>query len=543
VRFGQLSAAICCSVCLPFCIWLIQIVFVLVAEDATESQAKKSRKEEASSSNSQTNGVEKKASAKGKGKGKNAKATASSSSAPSSKQSNGESKEKYLNGFGSQLESEALPNALPKGQLNPQKCPYGTYAEQLSGTSFTTPRVFNQRSWLYRILPSALHKPFEPLEEASTGKKKAGKGKDEKKSSSGSQLVGDFAGNNGVIAPNQTRWKPFPLPDQNEKVDFIQGMKTLGGAGSIESKSGFAIHIYACNQSMDDKAFCNSDGDLLIVPQQGTLTITTEFGILKVPPRFISVIQRGIKFSVHVDETSRGYILEVFNGHFRLPDLGPIGANGLANPRDFEHPTAWFENRKCDFTLVQKFLGKLFTAKSEFSPFNVVAWTGNYVPYRYNLDLFVPVNSVKEDHMDPSIFTVLTCPTTEVGVACCDFVIFPPRWLVAEHTFRPPYFHRNCMSEFMGNICGKYEAKPEGFLPGGGSLHSIMVAHGPDAEATNKATESDLKQVRISDDSLQFMFESTFFMKLTEWGSQAPTDEQYYQCWEGVKMDFDESTP
>jgi homogentisate 1,2-dioxygenase len=444
---------------------------------------------------------------------------------------------KYIKGFGGEVESEALENALPKEQITPQKCAYGLYAEQLSGTSFTTPRVHNQRSWLYRIMPSCKHAPFSSIEET----KSKGKGKGEKKADSSSRLCGDFTGENGVINPNQLRWKPFPMPSDKDKVDFIQGLSSVAGAGSVESKSGLAIHVYTCNQSMKDKAFCNSDGDFLIVPQEGDLLIRTEFGFLHVPPRHIAVIQRGIKFAVHVSGPSRGYILEVFNGHFRLPDLGPIGANGLANPRDFESPTASYENRECKFTIVQKYLGKLFHACVDFSLFNVVAWFGNYVPYRYNLDAFAPVNSVRVDHMDPSIFTVLTCPTTEPGVACADFVIFPPRWAVQESTFRPPYYHRNCMSEFMGNICGKYEAKPDGFQPGGASLHSCMVGHGPDATTFKKASNAKLDPIKLPDDSLAFMFESTYIMKLTDYGSKAPKDEDYYKCWEDLPQLFNPS--
>lgn len=443
---------------------------------------------------------------------------------------------KYLNGFGNQLESEALEGALPKGQFMPQKCAYGLYAEQLSGTAFTAPRVANQRSWLYRILPTCVHEPLKPVELNADKLKEA-----KAEAMVSSNIVSEFG--SAVIEPNQLRWKPFPMPADGTKVNFLQGMNTLGGCGGPDTKTGFAIHIYACNTSMGDTSFCNSDGDYLIVPQQGTLTIQTEFGILKVPPRFIAVVQRGIRFKVDIDEPSRGYMLELFSGHFKIPDLGPIGANGLANPRDFEHPTAHFEHTKGTYTLVQKFLGKFFHTSIKYCPFNVVAWAGNYVPYRYNLDHFIAVNTVVADHADPSIFTVLTAPTLEPGVAVCDFVIFPPRWLVAEHTFRPPYYHRNCMTEFMGNICGRYEAKPEGFLPGGGSLHSCMIGHGPDADTFTKSSNAELAPTRLPDDSLAFMFESTYIMRLTEWGAKAPKDENYYQCWQSLPEEFDASKP
>jgi len=291
--------------------------------------------------------------------------------------------------------------------------------------------------------------------------------------------------------------------------------------------------------SMGDKCFVNSDGDFLIVPQEGALRVRTEFGYLHVSPGQICVIQRGIVFSVQINGPSRGYICEVYNGHFKLPELGPIGANGLANPRDFLFPTASYDNTDKKFTVIQKFLGKLFSYTRTGSPFNVVAWFGNYAPYKYDLNNFVAVNSVTIDHIDPSVFTVLTCPTTEPGVACCDFVIFPPRWAVQERTFRPPYYHRNCMSEFMGNIKGRYDAKPDGFLPGGASLHSCMIAHGPDASTFKAATSSESKPVYMPDDSLAFMFESTFFMKLSDWAiNSAPRDSNYEECWANMPKLF-----
>jgi len=334
------------------------------------------------------------------------------------------------------------------------------------------------------------------------------------------------------------RWQPQPLPDDSKDVDFIQGLHTFGGSGAPDIKCGFAIHMYLSNKSMINKAFCNADGDFLIVPQYGTLLIHTECGLLRVAPTEICVIQRGHTFSVDLDGPSRGYICEVFNGHFRLPDLGPIGSNGLANPRDFKYPTAHFENRKCNFTVIQKFLGELFAYTKEESPFNVVGWVGNYVPYKYDLNDFVPVNSVLKDHMDPSIFTVLTCPTTEPGVAACDFVIFPPRWLAAENTFRPPWYHRNCMTEFMGNIQGSYDAR-EGFLPGGASLHSCMSSHGPDGETYNKAINKDTtKPDKIPEGALQFMFESTYIMRLTDWGQSSQVEKDYWKCWQGCKNTF-----
>jgi len=437
---------------------------------------------------------------------------------------------RYMPGFGSFFSSEKLPGALPVGQNNPQRCPYGLFAEQLNGSAFTAPRTNNFRTWFYRIMPSCVHKPFEKIDcgRITTSMSQA-------------QTV-----------PNQTRWKPFPLAKPDEVVDWVQGLATVGGAGSPDVKHGFAIHVYTANAPMVDKCFCNSDGDLLIVPQLGALSLQTEMGWLFVPPTEIVVVPRGIKFRVELPDVHklperavRGYVLEVYDGHFKLPDLGPIGANGLANPRDFVYPVADFEDRKAPYTLIQKFLGEIFSAQSDRSPFDVVAWHGNYAPYKYNLSNFVVVNSVSVDHLDPSIFTVLTCPTLEPGVACADFVIFPPRWAVQKHTFRPPYYHRNCMSEFMGNIEGAYDAKPDGFLPGSGSLHSCMTGHGPDATAFKNAsdTSKELKPVYM-ENALAFMFESSYIMRLTHWATEfAQVDDKYYKCWQGIEPSFDPSKP
>uniref|UniRef100_W8BR68 Homogentisate 1,2-dioxygenase n=1 Tax=Ceratitis capitata TaxID=7213 RepID=W8BR68_CERCA len=331
----------------------------------------------------------------------------------------------YMSGFGSFFSSEdkRCPNSLPIGQNSPQICPYGLYAEQLSGTAFTAPRKENLRSWLYRIRPSVMHEPFLPF---------AGK----------TGLCTDL--NTRPPNPNQMRWKPFDIP-LNDRINFVEGLHTVCGSDDIHCNNGIAIHVYLCTISMEKTAFYNSDGDFLIVPQKGVLEITTEFGKLKVKPNEICVIPQGIRYSVNITEPSRGYILEVYNNHFQLPDLGPIGANGLANPRDFKTPVAWFEDNEKEFQIISKYQGQLFTATQSHSPFDVVAWHGNYVPYKYDLSNFMVINSVSFDHCDPSIFTVLTCPSLRAGTAVADFVIFPPRWAVQEHTFRPPYYHRKIL--------------------------------------------------------------------------------------------------
>lgn len=425
---------------------------------------------------------------------------------------------KYLSGFGSEFATEALPGALPEGQNNPQVCPYGLYAEQLSGTAFTAPRETNKRAWFYRIRPSVVHKPFAPIKHKYL----------------------DCSFDKRHPNPNQLRWNPFDIP--SEPTDFVEGLRTVCGAGDATVRHGCIIHIYACNKSMGDAAFQNSDGDFLIVPQQGVLDVTTEYGRLRVGPNEICVVQSGMRFNVAVQGLTRGYILEVYDGHFILPNLGPIGANGLANPRDFLTPVAWYEDREvANYRIITKYQGHLFEALQGHSPFDVVAWHGNYVPYKYNLKNFMVINATAFDHADPSIFTVLTCPSTKPGVAIADFVIFPPRWAVQEHTFRPPYYHRNCMSEFMGLIFGNYEAKEEGFRPGGASLHSMMVPHGPDVQCFEGASKGELKPVRVADGTQSFMFETSLGLALTEWGEDTcrKVDAGYFKCWQGLKKNFD----
>ncbi|CAG8443021.1 4695_t:CDS:10 [Ambispora gerdemannii] len=428
----------------------------------------------------------------------------------------------YLRGFGNHFTSEALPGALPQGQNSPQKCPYGLYAEQLSGTAFTVERKHNQFSWLYRIRPSVCHEPFTKITEPTN-------------------LRGSFSINDTEFIPNQLRWNPFPLPIDSESLNFVFGLSTLAGAGDPTLKNGLAIHIYRANKNMENMAFYNSDGDFLIVPQHGRLDIFTEFGRMLVSPNEIAVIPRGIRYSVSLpDGPSRGYILEVYGHHFELPNLGPIGANGLANARDFLTPTAAYEEKEGNWSIVNKYVGQLFIAKQDHSPFNVVAWHGNYVPYKYDLANFAVINSVSFDHVDPSIFTVLTSKSAFPGTAIADFAIFPPRWAVQEHTFRPPYFHRNTMSEFMGLILGSYEGKAEGFLPGGGSLHSHMAPHGPDATTYEKASNEELKPVRVADGTMAFMFESSLMLGVTPWGlsKQVHVQPNYWKAWQGIKSNF-----
>ncbi|EGD74193.1 homogentisate dioxygenase [Salpingoeca rosetta] len=421
---------------------------------------------------------------------------------------------KYFTGFGNEFSSEAIEGALPIGQNTPQQCAYGLYAEQLSGTAFTRPRSHNQRSWLYRIRPAVVHDAFKKVDVNNINQK-----------------WGECEGD-----PNQMRWSPFPLPKDGERVNFVQGLATVAGAGDPCMRSGMAIHVYACNANMDNCCFYSSDGDMLIVPQLGTLHITTEFGEMNVCNNEICVIQVCVCVCVCV---CVGYISEIFGSHFQLPDLGPIGANGLANPRDFLTPIAKYEDVDGDFTVYNKYQGQMFSAKQDHSPFDVVAWHGNYAPYKYDLAKFAVVNSVSFDHMDPSIFTVLTAPTPTPGLALIDFVIFPPRWSVHEHTFRPPYYHRNCMAEFMGLIRGHYEAKAEGFAPGGATLHSMMTPHGPDRQCFESASSAELKPEVIAKGTQAFMFETSLGLKTTPWAATCGArQEDYHAVWRGLDKHF-----
>ncbi len=423
---------------------------------------------------------------------------------------------RYQSGFGNEFATEALPGALPAGRNSPQKVAYGLYAEQLSGTPFTAPRNENKRTWCYRIRPSVVHKPFRQI---SNG------------------LLRSTPFDEVPTTPSQLRWNPLPIPA--ESTDFVEGMVTIAGNGDASMHSGVAIHLYAANRSMEDRFFYNADGEMLIVPQQGTLLIRTELGILEVPPGQIAAIPRGIKFRVELPEGSaRGYICENYGAPFRLPDLGPIGANGLANPRDFLTPVAAYEEREGMFETVAKFCGNLWAAEISHSPLDVVAWHGNYAPYKYDLATFNTINTVSFDHPDPSIFTVLTAPSEIPGTANCDFVIFPPRWMVAENTFRPPWFHRNFMNEFMGLIHGEYDAKAEGFLPGGSSLHNCMSGHGPDAATFEKASNADLKPHYI-DGTMAFMFETRFVCRPTRFAMESDLRQpDYYEVWQGLGSNF-----
>ena len=423
---------------------------------------------------------------------------------------------RYASGFGNHFATEALPGALPAGRNSPQRCAYGLYAEQFSGTAFTAPRHANRRSWLYRVRPAAVHERFIPLDPG--------------------RLVGRF--DDVAPSPNQLRWDPLPVP--RAATDFVGGLVTIAGNGSPEQQSGCGIHWYVANRSMRERFFCDADGELLIVPQLGALRFLTELGRLEAGPQEIVVIPRGLRFSVELlGSEARGYICENFGAPFRLPDLGPIGSNGLANPRDFETPVAWYEDREGDFELIEKFAGGLWTARIGHSPLDVVAWHGNHAPYRYDLRRFNTIGSVSYDHPDPSIFLVLQSPSDTPGVDTIDFVIFPPRWQVSQDTFRPPWFHRNVASEFMGLITGAYDAKAEGFTPGGASLHNSMSGHGPDAATFEKATRADTSRPVHIGNTMAFMFETRAVIRPTRLALKSPQLQgDYQQVWRDLPKNF-----
>ena len=423
----------------------------------------------------------------------------------------------YQSGFGNTFSSEALPGALPVGQNSPQRCPYGLYAEQLSGTAFTAPRASNRHSWLYRIAPSARQSAFRLVDAR--------------------HWSSDFDA--GGMPPEPMRWDPLPEPAG--PTDFVQGLVTMAGTGNPATQTGCGVHLYAINRSMTDRVVYDADGELLVALQQGGLRFYTELGIIDAEPGEIVVLPRGVRFRVELKQAgARGYVCENFGPGFRLPDLGPIGSNGLANPRDFLSPVASYEDRPGSFELLARFQGRLWSAPLDHSPLDVVAWHGNYAPYKYDLSRFNTIGSISFDHPDPSIFVVLMSPSDTPGISSIDFVIFPPRILVMEHTFRPPWFHRNVASEFMGLISGVYDAKAQGFVPGGASLHNCMTGHGPDASAFERASQADTSKAEAIRDTMALMFETRYPLHATAYALSAPNRQtDYADCWRGLRRHFD----
>jgi homogentisate 1,2-dioxygenase len=424
----------------------------------------------------------------------------------------------YLSGFNNQFETEARAGALPVGQFNPQQVPFGLYTEQFNSTAFTAPRSDNRRTWMYRIRPSVCQSDYTPY----------------------SQPHWQSAPEATPTPPSAMRWSPLAMPERSD-VDFIDGVITLASNGTVTGQEGIAISHYGITQSMDLRVLINADAEMLFVPQQGRLKVTTECGLLELAPGEIMVIPRGLKFSIALlDNQARGYLCENYGQALALPERGPVGANGFANDRDFLYPVAWFEEQNQRYELITKFAGHFYKNSLDHSPFDVVAWAGNSAPYKYDLSRFSVINTVSFDHPDPSIFTVLTSPSGQPGVANLDFVIFPPRWMVAEHTFRPPWYHRNVMSEFMGLIEGVYDAKEKGFEPGGFSLHNAMTPHGPEKTVYDKATAASLKPEQYQN-TLAFMFESRYIIAPTaKMLTAAERQTGYAECWDGLSANFTE---
>lgn len=419
----------------------------------------------------------------------------------------------YMSGFGNEFSTEALAGALPDRGNSPQKVPYGLYAEQINGTAFALPRATNRRSWLYRIRPAATHGAFAP-------------------SDAGANWLSSF--NQVPTPPNRMRWDPIAIPDADTKVDFVDSMLTVGG------NDGCGIHVYTATQSMTTRYFYDADGELLIVPQQGRLTLATELGIMEVEPQEIAVIPRGIRFQVRLpDGAARGFVCENFGASLQLPALGVIGSNGLAHPRDFLTPVAAWEDIDGDFEILGKFDGGFWSAKTDHSPLDVVAWHGTHVPYKYDLRKFNVTGFISYDHPDPCINLVLHAPSATPGVDTLDFIAFAPRVLNMLDTFRPPWFHRNIACEFMGNVHGKYDAKAGGFEPGAMSIHNTMTPHGPDADTFAKASAADTTKPDYIEDTMAIMFETPVIIHATEQALESPHRQRDYpQVWSGLKKNF-----
>ncbi|MCB9674440.1 MAG: homogentisate 1,2-dioxygenase [Alphaproteobacteria bacterium] len=413
----------------------------------------------------------------------------------------------YNAGLGNAFETEALPGALPRGQNSPRKVPYGLFTEQINGTGFTVHRAENQRTWMYRLRPQILDRAYR---ERPVGR-----------------FVADFS--EAVQSPQVLRFRPRSMPAT--PTDFLAGLTTWAGAGGPSFRKGAAIHLYACNADMVDTAFCNIDGDLLLVPERGRLHVRTELGRLNVGPGEIVVLPRGIRFQVLLpDGAARGYVAELFDGHFQLPERGPVGANGLADARHFLFPVADFEDDPRPWTVVVRQGGRLWEVEAPACPFDVVAWHGNYAPFKYDLDRFNSLGSVSFDHADPSILTVLTSPMDTRGRNAIDVAVFHGRWDVAEHTFRPPFFHRNSAIEFNGVVRSPSATGP--WQPGAFSWTPYLAPHGVSNRTyedvvTASNAEADAPE-RLPDSSLWIQFESTYLLGVMPWAFDDPDRDGAY---------------
>jgi homogentisate 1,2-dioxygenase len=419
---------------------------------------------------------------------------------------------RYQSGFGNEFASEAVPGALPVGQNSPQRPPLGLYSELISGTTFTAPRAYNRRSYVFRARPSTNPVPFEPLDS------------------------GSFKTPPLEIPPypGALRWGPFEQVDLPK--DFIEGLTTVCGNGSPQSQTGMAVHVYCANLSMTARAFSSADGEMLIIPQKGALRITTELGVIAAAPGEFVLLPKGLKFRVDLpDGTARGFVCENFGRPFVLPELGLMGSHGNANAIDFQVPVAAFEDGDRPTQIIHKYCGALWSAHLPHSPFDVVAWRGNYYPCKYDMRCFNTMGSLSWDHPDPAIFCALTSPSDEVMGANVDLLILPPRWVVADHSFRPPGFHRSAAAEFLGLIEGSHESRASGFPPGSMSLHNNWTAHGPDVGTVEAAQAADLKPQKI-EDTLVFMLETRFPFQHSAAAMRAPNRQlDCAQGWAGFQ--------
>ncbi|ORX94816.1 homogentisate 1,2-dioxygenase [Clohesyomyces aquaticus] len=415
----------------------------------------------------------------------------------------------YQCGFGNRFASESIPSVLPRGQNCPQRVKYDLYSEQLNGSSFVSARQALQHVWMYRIRPSVVHGELS-------------------RSDLNSKLEAYFGPANPRVEynPSQQAWNPFPVPEASpsSSIDFVHGLRTVAGQGDPTSKQGIAIHIYTANASMQNRAFCNNDGDFLILPQQGRLDIQTELGNVMVRPGELAVIQAGIRFKVSLpDGPSRGYIQEIFGAHYELPELGPIGSNGMALPRDFEYPVASFDlDSSSIWEIVYKLAGTLHSCHQPHTPFDVVAWHGNYAPYKYAIEKFINMANVERDQADPTIYCVLTARSIIPGVSLTDFLVFTPKWISTTNTFRPPYYHRNMSTEVMGLVYGTYGGSSHVLEPGGLSYEASYMPHGETYETWKMATTQDLRPTRACEDTLAFMFHVSVPLMLTQWAMESP---------------------
>ncbi len=428
--------------------------------------------------------------------------------------------EGYMPGFGNDFETEALPGALPQGMNSAAEMQLRALRRTALGDRIhrTQPP---ERTHL--VLP---HPAF--------GQAYASVPEDR-----GAALEVGPCIDPDIISLGQYRWDPVAVP-QGERLTWITGMRTMVTAGDVGTQAGMASHMYLVNASMEDEYFFSADGELLVVPQEGRLRFCTELGVIDLEPKEIAILPRGLVYRVEVLEgPARGFVCENYGQKFQLPGRGPIGANCMANRRDFKTPVAAYEDREVPSKVYVKWCGQFHVTEIGHSPLDVVAWHGNYAPVKYDLRTYCPIGAVLFDHPDPSIFTVLTAPSGIEGTANIDFVLFRERWMVAENTFRPPWYHKNVMSELMGNIYGVYDAKPKGFVPGGMSLHNCMLPHGPDLNAFEHASNEPMVPVK-QDDTMSFMIETRFPQHLTEWAATAGhLQDDYIDCWGSLEKKFD----